>query len=71
MPDEPGLTDVLVGKATLEDVLRTGEDGLPDLVPAGTAGTLDASAVHGSPVLVELLRTLGGSYDVSLSTARR
>ena len=63
VPDGPGLTDVLAGRALLGDVVRKGDGDGPDLVPAGTAG-LDASAVHGSPVMDEVLRSLRDSHDV-------
>lgn len=65
LPDGPGLTDVLAGRATVGDVLRKAEGDGPDVVPAGTAG-LDASAVHCSPVMGEVLRSLRESHDVVL-----
>ena len=62
-PREPGLTQVLVGQKALTDVVQ------PSTVPGLsllTAGVLPPNPAEllGSPVMRDLLRTMGESYDM-------
>lgn len=59
----PGLTDVLIGEASLEDVLRPVGDSRVQLIGAGQTPTDSAKLLSG-PAMTSLLRELGSRFDV-------
>ena len=68
LPPGVGLTDVLAGRASVEDAVRPwGEDSLTVLA-AGSV-PLDPSALHDSPSLRTLVDRLKGSHDVVIIDA--
>ncbi|SNR76970.1 polysaccharide biosynthesis tyrosine autokinase [Blastococcus mobilis] len=68
LPEDTGLTDVLSGRASLEDAVRPwGEDSL--LVLTAGSVPLDPSALHDSLSLRALVDTLKDSYDVVIIDA--
>ena len=59
---DPGLTDCLVGKTSLEDVIHKGEKLQPDFITAG-APVPSPSDILSSSQMKKLLRSLAGSYQ--------
>jgi capsular exopolysaccharide synthesis family protein len=59
---KPGLTDVLSGKASLEEAIRRDPDGAFDLIPCGTRRA-SAPELLASPQMMQLMVRLRGEYD--------
>lgn len=62
LPDEPGLIDVLVGAATLDDALVAVPGTSLWLLPAGVQGA-HATGLLGSPLMQRCLDGLRGRFD--------
>lgn len=62
--DGPGVADILNGKATTKECVRTSPSGI-DVLPAGTAGNLVVELLNG-PRMDELLAQVRTEYDVIL-----
>jgi capsular exopolysaccharide synthesis family protein len=62
-PREPGLTQVLVGQKALADVVQASSVPGLSLLTAGVLPPNPAELL-GSPVMRDLLRTMGESYDM-------
>ena len=62
MPDGPGLSDVLTGRATLDDALVTLEDQQITLLPAGTRRAHPAELL-GTTAMRRTLETLRSQFD--------
>ena len=58
-----GLTDVLIGKASLESALVSWQRGLLDFLPAGTIPP-NPSELLGSGQMADLLKDLATRYDI-------
>lgn len=63
-----GLTDVLIGQASLEDCIVSWQRGLLDFLPAGTIPP-NPSELLGSQQMAELLAELRSRYDIILLDA--
>lgn len=62
VPRRPGLIDILRGSATLEQVVRTVEQGSFDFIPSGTHLQV-APELLSSEAMTRLMMTLRGSYQ--------
>jgi capsular exopolysaccharide synthesis family protein len=63
-----GLTNVLIGLASLDDVLQPWGDGALSVLPAGRIPP-NPSELLGSPAMRDLLRVLEKSYDMVILDA--
>jgi capsular exopolysaccharide synthesis family protein len=61
-PKEPGLSDLLLGQKTLDEVIQKGISPGLDFIASGSAGGFTLSLIYGNR-LREIVATLKGRYD--------
>ncbi len=62
LPKDPGLSDLLLGRKSLDEVIQKAVAPGLDFIPSGAAGGFTLSLVHANR-LRELVETLRGRYD--------
>jgi capsular exopolysaccharide synthesis family protein len=61
-PKEPGLSDLLLGHKTLDEVVQRGVAPGLDFIPSGDSGGFTLSLIYGNR-LTDIIRELRGRYD--------